>query len=83
MNRRNALRFFQELTAWYCGTGTLTKANDMLAAPHEWLYQVLWDEMVLDGAGRPAGAISCQQIIDIVLLHLAMRKGFESPKKTG
>ena len=76
MRMGNAFRFIQELSVWYHGDGDLAKANDCLVAPHQWLFNTLWEERVLNGDGRPIGAVSCQQIIDIVLLHIAMRKGF-------
>jgi len=77
-----AYRFIQELTAWYHGDGTLAKANDFLGAPHQWLYETLLSETLIGLDGRPVGIFSCQQVIDVVLLHVAMRKGFEPSKKT-
>lgn len=76
MERKNISRFITKLYAWYIDEEPLSSAEFFLGAPTQTLFDLLWDNTLIDVDVRPTGGVSFQHILDVILLYVAMRKGF-------
>jgi len=76
MERKYVSRFISKLWEWYCDEVPLSDAEFFLGAPTQTLFNLLWDNVLIDADVRPTGGVSYQHILDVILLYVAMRKGF-------
>lgn len=76
MERKYMSRFILKLWDWYCDKDTLLSAEFFLGAPTQTLYNLLWDNNLIDIDVRPTSGVSFQHILDVIVLYVAMRKGF-------